>query len=83
MIPLDSGNLRDFVLACVIGVSFYALVRLPHYDNEIWSRMKICQHVYLGEKKTRWGVSTSSQAGKEEVQQESPLAQVKFRPERR
>ena len=50
MIPIDSGNLRDCLIACLIVVSCYMPVRFFHYHDQLWSRVKIHERVDLGEK---------------------------------
>jgi hypothetical protein len=50
MIPIDSGNVRDFLIACVIACSVCGLIRRFHYNHEGWQRLEIHQSVDLGEK---------------------------------
>jgi hypothetical protein len=82
MIPLDSSNLRDFVFACVIGASFYGLVRSPHYLNKIPSRVEIFSLSTLVKGGEAGEYRFHLKAGKDEVQQKAPFAHVKVRPER-
>jgi hypothetical protein len=51
MIPIDSGNLRDCLIACLIVVCCYTPIRLFHYHDQLWPRVKIHQRVNLGEKR--------------------------------
>jgi hypothetical protein len=50
MIPIDRGNLRDCLIACLIIVSCYMPIRLFHYHGQLWPRVKIHQRVEVGEK---------------------------------
>jgi hypothetical protein len=53
MIPIDSGNLRDCLIACLIIVCCYTPIRLFHYHDQLWPRVKIQHRVDAGEKKVQ------------------------------
>ena len=53
MIPIDSGNLRDCLIACLIVVCCYTPIRLFHYHDQLWPRAKIQHRVDAGEKKVQ------------------------------
>jgi hypothetical protein len=48
MIPIDSGSLRDLLIASVIVASLYGLIRFFHDYDEVWSAVEIHQHLNLG-----------------------------------
>jgi hypothetical protein len=79
--PLNAGNVRDVLMACVIVASLYGLIRVPRYHHEVQSRAEI--RINLGEKTRSWRRSASSQASMEVQQDSAIFAHVKFRSERR
>jgi hypothetical protein len=48
MIPIDSGNLRDLLIAGVIVASLYGLIRVSHDHDEVWPGVEIHQHLKMG-----------------------------------
>lgn len=80
MIPINTGNVRDVLIACVIVASWYGLIRLPRYHDEVRSRVEI--RVNRSEKTRSWRRSASSQAGMEVQQNSVVFSHVKFRSER-